>query len=50
MKRTDKEKLMQFWIDKEKYKLFEEKCSQNGYSHSGWLRAQIEKFIKEDEK
>jgi len=46
MKRTDKEKLIQFWIDKEKHNLFVEKCIKEGYSQSGWVRAQIDKFIK----
>lgn len=48
MRRTEKGKLVQFWIDREKYDIFLSKCLEKGYSQSGWLRAQIEKLIKED--
>lgn len=50
MKRSEKESLVQFWMDKVKHNEFVIKCNEKGYSQSGWLRAQIEKFIKEGEK
>lgn len=49
MKRTDKEKLVQFWMDKEDFKKFETKCVAKGHSKSKLFRVWIEKFMKESE-
>jgi hypothetical protein len=46
MKRTDTEKIRQFWISKELDKQFADKCKDKAINASEWLRQQVEKFVK----
>jgi hypothetical protein len=41
---------IQFKVKRKLRKSFRDKCRKKGYNPSGWLRVQIDKFIKVDEK